>query len=221
LIILFISGLSAYSSSFSRDSVSYKRGFSVGMNLSSMGMGVSLTKGISKRFDVRLNGSYLGYLYDLSQQSAELQGNAGLRLGIVGGFVDFYLLRFLHLSGGVSYNLTRISILGQMNKSISVGDIMLEPKDIGELNVAMTPGWKVNPYLGFGMNFRRQKHFNFGLEFGVFFQGPPSVSLNTTGMLTPTGSKEQEQLMEQNISPLVYYPYIALRFSYHLKSGQR
>jgi hypothetical protein len=220
-LIMSILCLFAYPSSFSKDSVSYNKGLSVGMNLSSMGLGISLSKSISRRIDVRLNGSYLDYLYDLSKQSTELQGNFGLRLGVVGGFLDFYVLRFLHLTGGVSYNLTKVSILGQLNKSISIGDILLEPEEIGKLEVTIAPGWKVSPYLGFGMNFRRRKHFNFGLEFGAFFQGPPSVTLNATGMLTPTASKDQELLMEKNISPLIYYPYISLRFSYHLKSGLR
>jgi hypothetical protein len=179
-----------------------------------------MSKSISKRFDVRINGSYLGYSYDLSKLSTELQGNADLRLGVVGGFLDFYIFRFLYLSGGASYNLTRVTILGQLNKSINVGDIQLEPEDVGTLEVAITPGWKANPYLGFGLNFRRKKQFNMGLEFGVFFQGPPSVKLQATGMLTPTASEEQERLMEKNISPLIYYPYVALRFSYHLKRQQ-
>lgn len=191
------------------------------MNISSTGPGIFVSKSIADRFDVRLNASNMWYSYDLSKLSTELQGNADLRLGVVGGFVDFYLFRFLYLSGGVSYNLTRVGILGQLNKSIFVGDIQLEPEDVGEISVEITPGWKTNPYLGLGLNFRHTKHFSFGIEFGAFFQGPPEVKLHATGMLTPTASAEQESLMEQNISPLIYYPNLALRFSYHIQSRKR
>ena len=210
-------GLSSFSNSFKNDSVAYKNGISAGINLSTMGLGVSITKNISKRFDFRLNGSYSGYSYDINKLSSDLQGNARLKLGVAGCFLDFYLFSFLYLSGGASYNMTEVSIQGQMSKAINIGDILLEPADIGELNVAITPGWKLDPYLGFGLNFRRHKPFNLGVEFGVFFQNSPAVSLQATGMLSPTGSKEQELLMEQNISPLIYYPYISFKFSYHLK----
>lgn len=215
--MICLSGLSGYTSPSSKDSVLYSSGISAGLNLSTMGLGISVTKSITKRFDVRLNGSYSGYTYDINKLSSDLQGDARLVLGGAGSFLDYYVFRFFYLSGGASYNLTKVTIQGQLSDSINIGDILLEPKDIGDLNVAITPGWKVNPYLGLGFNFRRQRNFNIGLEFGVFFQGSPAVTLQATGMLTPTGSKEQELLMEKNIAPLIYYPYISLRFSQHIK----
>lgn len=217
LLLICLSGLTGYTSPLSKDSIGYTSRISAGLNVSTMGLGLTVTKSITKRFDVRLNGSYSGYTYDINKLSSDLQGDARLVLGSAGTFLDYYIFRFFYLSGGASYNLTKVTIQGQLSDSINIGDILLEPKDIGNLNVAITPGWKVNPYLGLGFNFRRKRNFNIGLEFGVFFQGPPAVTLQATGMLTPTGSKEQELLMEQNIAPLIYYPYISLRFSHHIK----
>lgn len=216
VLLIGLSGLRGYASPSEKDSVRYTSGISAGLNVSTMGPGLSVTKRITKRFDVRLNGSYAGYTYDINKLSSDLQGDARLVLGGAGTFLDYYVFRFCYLSGGAAYNLAKVTIQGQLSDSINIGDILLEPKDIGNLNVAITPGWKVNPYLGLGFNFRRQRNFNVALEFGVFFQGAPAVTLEATGMLTPTGSKEQELLMEQNIAPLVYYPYISLRFSQHL-----
>ena len=217
-VFLFsITCLSAYSGTVRKDSLSINRGIRVGFDVSTLGVGGTITKNISKRFDIRLNGSYLGYLYDISKLSTELNGDARMKVGAVGTCVDFYVFRFLYLSGGVSYNFTSVNLQAQMKESISVGDILLEPQDIGSLQVTISPGSKFDPYFGGGITFRRQKKFNFGLELGLFLQGPPDVKLQANGMLEPTASPEQEQIMEKNISPLIYYPYVSFRFSYRIK----
>ena len=182
-----------------------------------MGVGVTLTGRISKRFDLRLNGSYLGYTYDVNKLSKDLQGDARLKVGGIGSCLDFYVFRFLYLTAGISYNLTAINVNAQDAKSVSVGDIVLEPKDIGLLFAKITPGYKIEPYFGGGLNFRRRKKLNYGIEFGLYLIGPPKVNLLATGMLEPSASKAQEQIIEKNIAPLIYYPNISFRISYRLK----
>ncbi len=217
ILLIAFSGLSAHAGTFGKDSLSFTKEIYAGMNFSTMGLGVSISKSITKRIDFRLNGSYFGYTYDINKLSTEIQGDAGLRVGVVGSFMDYYIGRFFYLSAGASYNLTKVKIKGQLKESIEVGDILLDPVDIGALDVDLAPGWKVNPYLGLGLNFRHRKKLNLGLDVGLFFQNSPDVTLRATGMLEPTASMEQELLMEKNISPLIYYPYISLRLAYRIK----
>jgi len=217
IVVICLKCSCAYSSPDDNKTDFINKGYLVGLNFSTIGFGATLTKNISRRLDFRLNGSYLGYNYDVNKLKKELQGNARLKVGAVGGNIDFYLLRFLYFSGGISYNITSIAIDAKEAESINVGDIVLDPNDIGSLSAKITPGSKINPYFGLGFSFRRQKKLNFGIEFGLFVQGAPKVKLQATGMLEPTASAEQEQIMEKNISPIIYYPNISLRFSYRLK----
>lgn len=210
----------AYSIELYKDSTILKGRFSAGINITSTGTGFSLTKSISNRFDLRLQGSYFGYTYDINKLSNELQGDAILRIGSAGGFIDFYLLKFIYLSAGASYNFTSVQILGKLNEAIEIGDILLEPDEIGALDVKIEPGLKINPYLGLGFNTGRKRKFNFGLDVGLFYQDSPEVSLKASGMLEPTGNLEQEHRMEQNIAPVIYYPYVSFRFSFLINNSK-
>jgi len=203
------------------DSIPAQRGISAGINFSSRGIGVSVTKSVSKRFDIRLNGSYAGYTYDIHKLNSDLRGDAILRVGMAGCFADFYLARVFYFSGGAVYNFTHMIMNGQSSQAVEVGDIVLEPNEVGDLGVKISPGWKINPYLGLGLSSRNRHAFNVGMEMGLFFQNAPDVELTATGLLSPTASLEQEQLMEKNISPLVYYPYFSLRLSYYIKFKKR
>ena len=92
-----------------------------GSDFSTVGLGVSVTKQISRRWDFRFNGSYFGYSYDVHKLDKDLQGNARLNVGAIGGNIDFYLLRFLFLSGGMSYNLTTIHVHALDANSVTIG----------------------------------------------------------------------------------------------------
>lgn len=215
--LISLISFSAQASPAGKDTLGIKHDMHAGLYVSTMGFGGSVTRKIVRRLDVRLNGSYLGYTYDIHKISKDLQGDAVLKVGTVGGNVDFYVFRFLYFSGGLSYNLTNVALKAEKAESLNVGDIVLEPKDIGTLSVVITPGSKIDPYFGMGFNFRREKNLNFGIEFGLFLQGAPKVKLQATGMLEPTASAEQEQIIEQNISPIIYYPNVSLRISYRIK----
>jgi hypothetical protein len=217
-VLLFSSNCSyAFSDPDGKDSTIFNREIQLGLNISTMGIGGSVTKNLASRLDLRLNGSYLGYNYDVHKLKIELQGNARLNVGTIGLNVDYYIFRFLYLSGGFSYNLTNVTVHALKAESMNVGDIVLNPQDIGTVEVVITPCSKFDPYLGGGFSFRRDRKLSFGLEFGLFFQGAPKVKLKATGMLEPTASREQEKIIEKNISPLIYYPNISLRLSYCIR----
>lgn len=223
ILYIFVYGFLFQAGAFElyKDSTKLKGRFSSGINFTSTETGLTFTKSLTNRLDIRLQGSYFGYTYDISNVSEELQGDAILRTGSAGGFIDFYLLKFFYLSAGVSYNFTNVKIFGKLNEAIEIGDILLEPDEIGQLNLKIEPGLKVNPYLGIGFNTSRKRNFNFGLDIGLFYQDSPDVTIKATGMLEPTGNPEQEHRMEQNIAPVIYYPYVSFRFSFLIKNSKQ
>ena len=217
ILLLISKNLLANTGYEAKDTSLVKKEILAGINLSTMGFGGSVTKKMSPRFDLRLNGSYLGYSYDVHKLKSELQGDARLKVGAIGVNVDYYLFRFFYFSGGLSYNLTTVTVHALKAESMNVGDIVLDPKDIGTVDAQISPGSRFDPYLGGGFTFRRTRKVSFGIEFGLFFLGPPKVKLRATGMLEPTASVEQEKIVEKNISPIIYYPNISLRLSYRIK----
>ncbi len=217
VLILVLNYSFTYSNQVTKDTVLVDKGIYLGPAISTVGIGVSVTRNISRHWDLRLNGSYLGYSYDVNKLDKDLQGNARLKVGAVGMNVDYYVLRFLYITGGIYYNFTSIDVQAEDAKSVNIGDIILEPKDIGIIKAKIAPGLKIEPYWGIGFNFRRAKKLNFGVEFGLFLIGPAKVKLGATGMLTPSANTAQEQIIENNISPLIYYPNISFRILYRIK----
>jgi len=217
-ILLFsVKSSFAHPGNETEDTLKLKKEILVGLNLSTLGLGGCVTKNLSSRLDLRLNGSYLGYNYDVHKLKSELQGNASLKVGAIGLNADYYVFRFFYFSGGLSYNFTSVTVHALKAQSMNIGDIVLDPQDIGTVEAVISPGSRFDPYLGGGFCFRRNKKLSFGIEFGLFFQGAPKVKLNATGMLEPTASVEQEKIIEKNISPVIYYPNISFRLSYRIK----
>lgn len=207
----------AYPGNEAEDMIKPKKEILVGLNLSTLGLGGSVTKNLSSRLDLRLNGSYLAYNYDVHKLKSDLQGDARLKVGAIGLNLDYFIFRFFYFSTGLSYNLTTVTVHALKAQSMNVGDIVLDPQDIGTVEAQIIPGSRIDPYLGGGFCFRRNKKLSFAIEMGLFFQGAPKVKLTATGMLEPTANVDQEKIIENNISPVIYYPNISLRLSYQIK----
>ena len=215
-VFFLIIGMSAFSQKVSNDSISWKNSIYVGGSLSTTGIGLEVYKRLNNKFEVRLSSSYFPYRYNLHKLSPDLTGTAKIRFGMEGVYVNYYLKPYLFLSTGMSLNLLKVSVQGQLAEAIEIGDIVLEPDEVGELKLDIVPSWLLNPYIGGGVILRRDKPFFIGIETGIYFQGKPDVTLNATGMLTPTASKEQELLMEKNIAPIDFWPLLSVHFNYRL-----
>lgn len=192
-----------------------------GITLSSFGTGASLFRDVNKRLRLKGTVSYIFYNYSLNKLIPDLQGKANLRVGGVGVFSDWFFGRHIFISGGVSTNFNRLNVSGKMAESVMVGDVEMTPEDIGSVTINIKPSWPVSPYfgLGFGKKISNTKRWGYFLEIGSFLQGAPRVHLAATGMLTPTASEEQEQIMENNIKPIDFWPKIGINVTYKIKSN--
>ena len=79
---------------------------------------------------------------------------------------------------------------------------------------------KISPYLGvgFGRALGKEKSLAFAFEIGTYYQGAPDISIQTTGLLSPTSNPElgQEKYLESQISQYYLYPVLKLSLSYRL-----
>jgi hypothetical protein len=120
------------------------------------------------------------------------------------------------LSGGIIYNMNEIALNGYPNKSITIGDMEVQPEQIGSLDFKVKPGSSLTPYIGIGLgrSLSKNKVVSFAVEAGAAFHGKPKVELNATGMLEPTGSEEQRQILEDNLSSFSIYPMLNFQLSF-------
>ncbi len=196
--------------------------WSLGASVSTIGPGIELSKALSTKASISLGINYFNYNHPLNKLDEELAGDAKILLGGASAKLNYYLFQNLYLAGGVSYNQTALDVDGQMSESVFIGDIEMYPDEVGYVSLDITPEYKVAPYLGlgFGSILPDNKKVAFSFELGVMYHGKPQVELETTGMLEPTDTVEQEQLIQDNIAPLTFWPVMAFRLSFRLGRNQ-
>lgn len=192
--------------------------WSVGLNISTFGPGIEFSKSISEKAVVSLGFSYLSYNYPLSKLDEELSGDARILVGGPALEVDYYFYKSLYIAGGITYNLTELDVDGEMAESVFIGDIEMYPNEVGHVSLNIVPEYRFSPYIGLGIGkvVPRNKNLSFSFEVGLVYHGNLQVGLETTGMLEPTDSIEQEQLIQENISPLTFWPVVAFRVALKL-----
>ena len=215
--------LSVYGISFSQEiegsiptsSHSLKNGWGIGLKAGTFGYGAELIKSLNTNFNIR--GGYTGF-----GLTREMNLNDGTDINIdaaIGGLsllTDWYPIKWMHITGGIIYNRTNISGTMTPLKSMNVGIIDIAQEDMGNANLQVLPGSKVSPYLalGFGRSLDLNKRLSFNAEFGTFYQGSPTAELTANGILSPTGSEEQNLQLNNNLANYYLYPIISFQLSF-------
>ncbi len=196
----------------------YNEGFGLGLGLklSTFGAGAEIIAAINPTFQVRVGGTYLKYKYTYDDENVEVNGSTDAKLSSVSLLLNVHLVRILFVSGGVLYNMNEIGLNGYPTESLTIGAMDVEPQDIGELSYKVTPGSSFTPYAGIGIGRSLSKNgvVSFAIEAGAAFHGQPKVDLEATGMLSPTASEENRQILEDNLSSFTIYPMLNFQLSF-------
>ncbi len=216
VIVLFLSSTSFAGNK--NDMEGFNKSWALGVNVSTYGAGVGLSRSLSQNALVKLSYNFLTYTHPLSKLDEELEGNAKFMNGGAALVLDYYVWRKLYLSGGVVYNRLEANIDGQMAESVFIGDIEMYPEELGTVHLDLMPEYKIAPYIGMGIGqiVPTYSNLSFSMEIGAIYLGKPQVNLETTGMLAPTASKEQEELIQDNIAALDFLPTITFRLAYKI-----
>jgi hypothetical protein len=185
----------------------------VGVLAGSLGLGGELIVGLTNGFEIRGVGNY--FKISRSNQSiSDISYDASLRLASGSLLADLYLAGPLRLSGGVVLNGNQLTINGKPTSSVTIGDSVYTPSQIGTLS-GKIDFKKVAPYLGLGLAGRG--HIALAFELGVVFQQSPQVSYTPTTTLTgaaATAFNQNASIEAQNIRDdlkfFKYYPHVAL-----------
>ena len=191
-------------------------GMGAGLKLSTFGPGVEIIAAFSSKLHLRLGGTFMDYTYHHNDKNIDVNGSAEAHLSSVSLFANYHLGRVFFVSGGLLYNMNKISLDGYYNKSLNLGAMEISPEKIGTVDLKLKPGSSMTPYVGIGLgrSLSKNKIVSFVFEAGAAFHGSPKVELVATGMLEPTGSEEQRQLLQDNLSGFNIYPMLNFQLSF-------
>lgn len=197
-------------------------GLGVAVKASTMGIGGDIALGLNKNMDVRLGFDMMGFSYNFAFEETNINYDAlaSVKTGSITALFDYYVANSIFIAAGVGYNMFNTNITGNSKGGLPYGDITITDEKIGDFAFDIEPGMKISPYLGigFGRALGKEKSLSFAFEIGTYYQGSPDISIQTTGLLSPTSDPElgQESYLESQISQYYLYPVLKLSLSYRI-----
>ncbi len=199
-------------------SFSFGTGWALGVKAGTAGYGAELSKKLSRSFDLRLGYAMLNTAQnlELDVDKRTLIVDADLALGIPSAKLDWHpgAASFRFTFGAGMPNNT-IGLTGKLKESLTYGEIVVSPDELGVF--AMDIKWnKVAPYIGigFGRNVPK-KRVSFTIDMGAYHIGSPKVTLNPTGMISPTA--DQASVFEGNMVDYKWHPVLNFQFNVKIK----
>ena len=180
--------------------------FGVGFKAGTLGLGIEGRWSPLPWIDMRLGANQ--YDYDTSGSQAGINYDATFAL-------DNY-----YLTGNFRFPLSPFRITAGAYQN---GNDTFSAADVGQL-VSVTSFDSTSPYVGVGYDFEIFGKVGLNLDFGVLWQGEPSVTLVATGFdnapqsvqdqLGPALESERVQL-EDEVSDYKAWPVVSLGFVYN------
>lgn len=196
----------------------------LGVKAGTLGLGIEGRWSPLPWLDMRLGANQ--YDFDTSGSQAGVDYDATLAMDtyyLTGNF-RFPLSPF-RITAGAFSNGNELQMTSQdtLGADFNIGGVPFSSADVGALQ-SITSFGSTAPYFGFGYDFEAFGKVGFNLDFGVLWQGEPTVSLNATGLDTAPAqvqallipALEAERLeLENEISDYKAWPVISLSFVYN------
>jgi len=192
-----------------------EKNFGVGVKAGTLGIGFEGTWRPAPLIDLRLGAN--NYEYDTTGVRAGVNYDATLNLETVYATANFkFPASPLRVTVGAFSNNNEFEMASAESGSFDIGGTTYTAADIGSVS-AVTSFSGTSPYLGFGFDFSLAGKVGLTMDFGVLWQGEPTVSMTTSGLLAndPTflSSVEAERLELQNdLSNFKAWPVLSLGF---------
>ncbi len=160
----------------------------VGVTIGTFGPGLELATPLSRRTNLRVDGSFFNYDLALSQNGVNYNGNLNLRE--IRASYDFFPFHGgFRLSGGVAvYNHFNVAANATVpaGSTVTLNDVDYYSSATDPLhgNASLVFGRKVAPTFTFGWGNvipRSGRHLAFPVEIGAAYTGTPTFALNMAG----------------------------------------
>lgn len=200
----------------------FSKGLGLAAKSSTNGFGGDAVFNFHKRMSLRLGYEKIALAtsFNFEEESVEYDANVNYETGSISLLFDYYLARHLFLTAGAGWNMFDAIVDGEAASALQYGDIQIPREDIGTFGFELTPSSQISPYagIGFGRTLGLKNKVGFAFELGGFYQGPPEITLNSTGLLSPTSNPDQQhaERLEEQISQYNIYPVLKFSLSYKI-----
>ncbi len=214
--VLLLSALAITGSASANDN------FWVGVKAGTLGYGAEVTWRPIRWLDVRAGGNFLDYDDSGSQAGINYDATLALNTYYLTGNFRFPLSPF-RMTVGAFANNNELQLASLDAGSILVGDnpTPYTAADVGTIR-SVASFESVAPYLGAGFDFRVLDRLGLSLDFGVLWQGNPTITITSDGLLGAADNAgfladledERQQLFDE-ISDLRAYPVVSIGLSFN------
>lgn len=193
--------------------------FSVGPNISTLGVGAEASTRMGDYLVLRVGGNYLELMS--AGTYGDLDYDLDVKLASVGAALDLHPFAngFL-ISAGLYRNGNGADLTTEPTTNVTLGDTTFTPAEAGRINGNLEFN-AFAPYVGIGYD---NAHFtsgpwSFNIRVGLFYMGDPEVTLAATGALAGTAAFEaelrrEEDQIEDDLSALGFYPAVTIGLMY-------
>ncbi len=194
--------------------------FWFGVKAGTLGFGAEASWRPIEWIDLRAGANFYDYDTTRTYASIDYDGTLALDTYYLTGNFRFPLSP-LRLTVGAYQNNNEVQLVSQDMSAYLVGSnpVPYLPADVGTLrNVASFDG--VSPYLGAGFDFDVMDRLGLSLDFGVLWQGEPTVAITTDGLLASDPGfladlDDERQSLEDEMKDLKAYPVISIGFNFN------
>ena len=191
--------------------------FWLGAKVGTLGLGLEATWQAMPYLDFRAGFNRYDYSDDRSEAGIDYSGN--LELSTMFATVNLRVpLSPFRVTAGVFSNDNKLALVGLDTGSFEIGGTAYPSAQVGTLRSEATFD-KTSPYAGIGFDIRVLDKVGLNLDFGVLWQGSPSVSMSADGTAAadPVFLAELETeraQFEDDIKNFKAYPVVSLALSY-------
>lgn len=189
----------------------------LGIQVGSMGPGLSLAFQYFEKWNFRLTGTYIQANYNENNTDLKYLFESTVRVGGVGVYADWFPFnkaRGVGFTAGLAYSFIKLDASGRSLVGYQSNDFAVTAEEIGTISTSFYTN-PVMPYLGLG--FGRSvpnKVVNFRFELGAYYMGSPKVDMTATGLVHQT--TEERDKIQDNLKNYMFYPSMTFNLNFKL-----
>lgn len=193
--------------------------YGVELKLSTLGIGLDLSKPINDSFALRLNIN--GASYSDSDVESGINYDYDLTLATIGLLIDYYPLpSAFRVSVGAYYNANEYKLKALTTDSLyEIAGTYYTTEQVTSIDGLMEFD-TLSPYVGIGWGKTpKPKEWNFSIDVGILYHGEPSVELSAQCGAVDCDTLQQDIVQEQQelldvTKDYTIYPVISVGLSY-------
>lgn len=198
------------------------KGLYLGASASTNGWGVNARYTFNDWLSLKTGYETLSFSHDFKFHEDDIQydANFDFKTGGILCLADFSYTKNLYISAGVIFNSFNPKISGFAISDLEYGDIVIPAEKIGNFEIEAKSELKVSPYIGAGYQafFGKRDGVVFNFETGLYYMGPPDLSIEADGLLAPTADPDlgHDEYLEYQFDAYKIYPVIKLGLAFKI-----